>query len=155
MRIPQGRAYDEVRVGDEFDYVLTITEAHLVTAAGLFGDFNPLHVDETFASQSRFGGRILHGPFTSAFVAAPVGIYFSGTAIAYLEHHCRFLAPVKPGDTLQAIWTVTDMADKPKFQGGVIGLSCVCSNQRGIEVATASGKIMVAAREVTQGVYDE
>jgi len=150
MRVPQGRAYDEVSVGDEFDYVLTITEAHLVTAAGLFGDFNPLHVDETFASQSRFGGRILHGPFTSAFVAAPVGIYFSGTAIAYLEHSCRFLAPVKPGDTLRASWEITDMTDKPKFRGGVISLSCLCTNQQDIEVANASGKIMVAAREAAK-----
>jgi len=147
MRIPTGKAYDEVNVGDEFDYVLTITETHLVTAAGLFGDFNPLHVDETFASQSRFGGRILHGPFTSAFVAAPVGIYFSGTAIAYLEHNCRFLAPVKPGDTLRARWEITDMTDKPKFKGGVIGLNCLCTNQQAIEVASASGKIMVAVRE--------
>ena len=154
MRVPQGRAYDEVSVGDEFDYVLTITEAHLVTAAGLFGDFNPLHVDETFASQSRFGGRILHGPFTSAFVAAPVGIYFSGTAIAYLEHSCRFLAPVKPGDTLRASWEITDMTDKPKFRGGVISLSCLCINQQDIEVASASGKIMVAAREAAK-MHDE
>ena len=150
MRVPQGRAYDEVSVADEFDYVLTITEAHLVTAAGLFGDFNPLHVDETFASQSRFGGRILHGPFTSAFVAAPVGIYFSGTAIAYLEHSCRFLAPVRPGDTLRASWEITDMTDKPKFRGGVISLSCLCTNQQDIEVASASGKIMVAAREAAK-----
>ena len=150
MRVPQGRAYDEVSVGDEFDYVLTITEAHLVTAAGLFGDFNPLHVDETFASQSRFGGRILHGPFTSAFVAAPVGIYFSGTAIAYLEHSCRFLAPVKPGDTLRASWEITDMTDKPKFRGGVISLSCLCTNQQDIEVASAPGKIMDAAREAAK-----
>ena len=155
MRVPQGKAYDEVSVGDEFDYVLTITETHLVTAAGLFGDFNPLHVDETFARQSRFGGRILHGPFTSAFVAAPIGIYFSGTAIAYLEHHCRFLAPVKPGDTLRALWTVTGMTDKPKFQGGVVGLSCTCSNHQQVEVATASGKIMVASRETAQGASDE
>ncbi len=109
-------------MGDTFDYVLTITESHLVMAAGLFGDFNPLHVDETFASKSRFGGRILHGPFTSAFVAAPVGIYFSGTAIAYLEHSCRFLAPVKPGDTLRAAWEITDKAEKPKFSGGVGGI---------------------------------
>ncbi|MGE4648185.1 MAG: MaoC/PaaZ C-terminal domain-containing protein, partial [Arenicellales bacterium] len=62
VRIPEGRAYNQVAVGDEFDYVLTITETHLVNAAGLFGDFNPLHVDENFSSQSRFGGRILHGP---------------------------------------------------------------------------------------------
>jgi len=146
MRIPAGRSYDEVAVGDRFDYVLTITETHLVTAAGLFGDFNPLHVDETFASRSRFGGRILHGPFTSAFVAAPVGIYFSGTAIAYLEHSCRFLAPVKPGDTLQALWEITEKVDKSKFKGGVVGLSCSCINQRNEEVATAQGKIMVASR---------
>ena len=146
MRVPQGMAYDEVSVGDEFDYVLTITEAHLVTAAGLFGDFNPLHVDETFASQSRFGGRILHGPFTSAFVAAPIGIYFSGTAIAYLEHSCRFLAPVKPGDTLRASWQITDMTEKPKFRGGVVSLSCLCTNQQDVEVASAAGKIMVATR---------
>jgi len=150
MRIPVGRAYDEVSVGDEFDYVLTITETHLVTAAGLFGDFNPLHVDETFASQSRFGGRILHGPFTSAFVAAPVGIYFSGTAIAYLEHSCRFLAPVRPGDTLRASWGITDMTDKPKLQGGVVSLSCLCTNQQDVEVASAAGKIMVAAREAVK-----
>ena len=145
MRVPSGKFYDEVSVGDEFDYVLTITETHLVTASGLFGDFNPLHVDETFAAQSRFGGRILHGPFTSAFIAAPIGLYFAGTAIAYLEHNCKFTAPVRPGDTLRAVWKVIDKQSKPKFEGGVIELTCVCDNQNKVEVATASGKIMVSS----------
>ena len=145
MRIPCGKFYDEVSIGDEFDYVLTITETHLVTASGLFGDFNPLHVDETFAAQSRFGGRILHGPFTSAFIAAPIGIYFAGTAIAYLEHNCKFMAPVRPGDTLRAAWQVIDKQDKPKFEGGVIELTCICDNQNKVKVAAASGKIMVSS----------
>ena len=145
MRVPCGKFYDEVSIGDEFDYVLTITETHLVTASGLFGDFNPLHVDETFAAQSRFGGRILHGPFTSAFIAAPIGIYFAGTAIAYLEHNCKFMAPVRPGDTLRAAWQVIDKQDKPKFEGGVIELTCICDNQNNVEVAAASGKIMVSS----------
>ncbi|MHC8598407.1 MaoC family dehydratase [Arenicellales bacterium IMCC55707] len=145
MRVPCGKFYDEVSIGDEFDYVLTITETHLVAASGLFGDFNPLHVDETFAAQSRFGGRILHGPFTSAFIAAPIGIYFAGTAIAYLEHNCKFMAPVRPGDTLRAAWQVIDKQDKPKFEGGVIELTCICDNQNNVEVAVASGKIMVSS----------
>ena len=143
MRIPEGRAYNQVSIGDEFDYVLTITETHLVNAAGLFGDFNPLHVDESFASQSRFGGRILHGPFTSAFIAAPIGLYFAGTAIAYLEHNCRFIAPVRPGDTLRAHWRVLSKADKAKFKGGIVELECCCTNQLNIEVASATGKILV------------
>ena len=145
MRVPSGKFYDEVSAGDEFDYVLTITETHLVTASGLFGDFNPLHVDETFAAQSRFGGRILHGPFTSAFIAAPIGLYFAGTAIAYLEHNCKFTAPVRPGDTLRAVWQVIDKQNKPKFEGGVVELNCVCDNQNKVEVATANGKIMVSS----------
>jgi|TARA_B100001964_G_scaffold221339_1_gene265252 acyl dehydratase len=132
-----------VAIGDEFDYVLTITETHLVNAAGLFGDFNPLHVDESFASQSRFGGRILHGPFTSAFIAAPIGLYFAGTAIAYLEHNCRFIAPVRPGDTLCAHWRVLSKTDKAKFKGGIVELECCCTNQSNTEVASATGKILV------------
>jgi acyl dehydratase len=92
-----GKWYDEVRVGERFGTSVTVTETHLVLGSGMFGDFNPLHVDEEFASKSLFGGRILHGPFTSALVSAPVGMYFSGTAIAYLEHACRFKKAVKPG----------------------------------------------------------
>src|SRR5213078_4899019 len=101
-----GKCYDEVRVGERFGTSVTVTEAHLVLGAGLFGDFNPLHVDEEFAKGSVFGTRILHGPFTSALVSAPVGMFFSGTAVAYLEHGCRFKAPVKPGDTLKTEWRV-------------------------------------------------
>jgi 3-hydroxybutyryl-CoA dehydratase len=141
-----GKWYDEVAVGDRFTTALTVTEAHLALAAGLFGDFNPLHVDEEFAKRSRFGTRILHGPFTSALVSAPVGMYFSGSAIAYLEHACRFKAPVRPGDTLTSAWSVTGKLDKPKHDGGIVVLSCTCTNQARETVVEADGKILVARR---------
>jgi 3-hydroxybutyryl-CoA dehydratase len=144
-----GKWYDEVAMGDRFATGLTVTEAHLVLAAGLFGDFNPLHVNEEFSRRSRFGSRILHGPFTSALVSAPVGMYFSGTAIAYLEHACRFIAPVRPGDTLTSEWTVTGKLDKPKHDGGIVVLKCACTNQERETVAEADGKILVANRPRT------
>ena len=50
-----GRWYDEVAIGDSFVRRLTITETHLVLGAGLIGDFNPHHVDEQHARESRFG----------------------------------------------------------------------------------------------------
>ncbi|HEY3073707.1 MAG TPA: MaoC/PaaZ C-terminal domain-containing protein [Burkholderiales bacterium] len=61
-----GKWYDEIRVGERFGTSVTVTETHLVLGSGMFGDFNPLHVDEQFSRQSIFGGRILHGPFTSS-----------------------------------------------------------------------------------------
>ena len=142
-----GKWYDEVKVGERFGTAVTVTEAHLVTAAGLFGDLNPLHVDEEFAKKSRFGTRILHGPFTSALISAPVGMYFSGTAIAYLEHACRFTAPVRPGDTLSTEWTIVEKLDKPKHRGGICVLRGTARNQNGETVVEADGKILVARRD--------
>jgi acyl dehydratase len=142
----EGKWYDEVKIGDRFSTGLTVTETHLVLSAGLFGDFNPLHVDESHAKGSRYGGRILHGPFTSALVASPVGMYFHTTAIAYVEHCCRFKAPVRPGDTLTTTWTVSGLLPKPKHRGGIVVMTCECRNQEGTVVAEADGKILVSAR---------
>ena len=141
-----GKWYDEVRLGERFGTRVTVTEAHLVLAAGMFGDFNPLHVDEEFARESRFGTRILHGPFTSALISSPVGMYFSGSAIAYLEHACRFKAPVRPGDTLKTEWTVAQKLDKPKHDGGICVLRGSATNQNGELVVEADGRILVRAR---------
>ena len=143
-----GKWYDEVAVGGTFGTSVTVTETHLVLAAGMFGDFNPLHVDEEFAKQSMFGTRILHGPFTAALISSPVGMYFAGTAIAYMEHACRFKAPVRPGDTLTSRWTITQKLDKPRHKGGIVVMACVATNQSGDVAVEADGKILVATRPV-------
>lgn len=138
-----GRGFDQVQVGDSFRSAMTITETHLVLAAGLIGDFNPLHVNQRFAEDSRYGSRILHGVFTSAVMGAPVGMYFAGTAIGYLEHNCRFKAPVRAGDTLTSEWTITAKLDKPEHEGGIAVLKGVCRNQHDVVVAEAEGKMLV------------
>jgi acyl dehydratase len=138
-----GRCYDDVAVGDAFSRTITITDTHLVVGAGLIGDFNPHHVDDEYAKRSRFGTRILHGVLTSALMGAPVGMYFHGTAIAYLEHAARFKAPVRVGDTLTTTWTVTSLHSKPRHGGGVVVLAGVARNQDGTVVAEADGKMLV------------
>jgi acyl dehydratase len=107
-----GRWYDDVHVGDAFSRTITITETHLVLGAGLIGDFNPHHVNDEFAKGSRFGTRILHGMMTSALMGGAVGMYFHGTAVAYLEHSASFKAPVRAGDTLLTTWTVVERHDQ-------------------------------------------
>ena len=91
-----------------------------IRGAELIGDFNPLHVDDAYARSTRFGGRILHGVLTSALMSAPFGNLVSGTALGYLEHNARFLAPVRPGDVLAIEWTVTELLPKPRHGGGIV-----------------------------------
>jgi acyl dehydratase len=141
-----GRWFDDLALGDTFSRSVTITEAHLVTSAGILGDFNPLHVDEEFARKSRYGGRILHGMMTSAIMGGPLGMFFFGTAIAYLEHNARFVAPVRPGDTLRILWTIDGLVPKPKHGAGIVEMTGSATNQDGVVTTQADGKIMVALR---------
>jgi acyl dehydratase len=141
-----GKWFDEVRVGDTFASALTITETHIVMGAGLIGDFNPHHVNAEFAKGTRFGTPILHGMMTSSIMGAAVGMYFHGTAIAYLEHRTRFLAPVRAGDTIATTWTVTEVAEKPRHDGGVVTLAARAQNQCAVLVAQGEAKILVGAR---------
>jgi len=141
-----GKWFDEIIVGDTFSRSVTITEAHLVASCGILGDYNPLHVDEEFARNSRFGGRILHGMMTSAIMGGPIGMYFYGTAIAYLEHNARFKAPVRPGDTLKIAWTVIGLVPKPSHGGGIVELAAIATNQDGVVAVEADGKVLAANR---------
>lgn len=146
MGLIVGKGFDEVQTGDRFEYAMTITETHLVLGAGLFGDINPLHVNQAFAADSRFGGRIAHGYITSSLMAAALGMLFHATAVAYLEHSCRFIAPVRAGDTLTAEWTLVRKEPKPKHGGGVVHFEGVCRNQTGEAVAEARASMLVQDR---------
>jgi len=143
MTVFPGKGYNEVKVGDTFGAGITITDAHLVLAAGLIGDSHPLHLNQQFAEQTRFGGRVLHGVFTGALIGGSVGTFFAGTGIAYLEHNCRFTLPVRPGDTITTTWTVADRIDKPRHSGGLVMLTGVCRNQKNEIVVEADAKILV------------
>ena len=141
-----GGWFDELRVGDTFASALTVTETHIVIGAGLIGDFNPHHVNAEYARGTRFGTPILHGMLTSSIMGAAVGMYFHGTAIAFLEHRTRFLAPVRAGDTVTTTWTITHLVDKPRHAGGVVMLTATAANQTGAIVADGEARIMVSAR---------
>lgn len=138
------RRFSDVKLGERFMRHQKVELRHLEEGAELIGDFNPLHVDEAFAQRSRFKGRILHGVLTSAFMGAELGMVFAGTAIAYLEHGARFLAPVRPGDELAIVWTVVDLQPKPQQGGGIVVAEAIAHNQRGEAVATAHGRMLVS-----------
>jgi acyl dehydratase len=144
--VGSGKWFDEVRVGDTFASALTVTETHIVVGGGLIGDSNPHHLNAEYAKTSRFGTPILHGMLTSSIMGAAVGMYFHGTAIAYLEHRARFLAPVRAGDTLTTTWTITDLIDKPKRDGGIVVLTGAAMNQAAVAVAEADARILVSRR---------
>jgi 3-hydroxybutyryl-CoA dehydratase len=138
-------SFDDIEVGDSFSDSVTITETHIVLAAGLFGDFAPLHVNEQYARTTRWGTRIAHGTLTTGIIAGVLSGYFRTNALGYLEESVRFTAPVYPGDTLTCRWEVLEKVRKEKLDGGVVTLEVQCFNQDDKTVLEGTAKLIVQA----------
>jgi 3-hydroxybutyryl-CoA dehydratase len=120
-------AYDDINVGDEASLTRTITEAHIVIYAGLTGDWNPVHADAEQAAQSMFGERIAHGMLVAGLISAVLGSQLPGPNSIYLGQDLSFVAPVKIGDTVKVVVTVTEKRDDKR----IIKLRTTACNQRG------------------------
>jgi len=102
----QNDPLDGLEVGTSASIAKTITDADIVLFAGVSLDTNPAHLDEVHAAASRFGGRIAHGMLSAGLISAVLGTRLPGPGTVYLGQQLRFLAPVRPGDTVRATATV-------------------------------------------------
>ena len=130
-------AYDDIKVGDSASFSKTITEGDIVTYAGLTGDFNPVHIDSEFAKESMFKERIAHGMLVSGFISAVLGYHLPGPNTIYLAQEVSFKLPVKIGDTVTAVATVTEKKDEKR----IIKLKTTVTNQRGEIVVDGSAVV--------------
>ena len=104
-----GHYLDDLAVGMTAIYAKTVTEADIVMFAGVSGDTNPVHLDELFADQTPFKGRIAHGMLSASFISTVLGTRLPGPGCIYLSQSLKFRAPVKAGDTVTARVTVKDV----------------------------------------------
>jgi len=101
-----GYDIEDLEVGMSASFAKTITEADIVLFAGVSGDNNAVHTNEEFAATTAFGGRIAHGFLTASVISAAVANRLPGPGTIYMGQQMRFLAPVRPGDTVKATVTV-------------------------------------------------
>jgi len=130
----RGLAFEQWEEGREYvTAARTVTEADVSAFAGLSGDFNPLHTDETFARETPFKTRIAHGMLTAAMATGLVNGqgWFEGTTIALMEQVFRYRAPVMFGDTIHCVVTVGERKETSKPGRGVVAYDVNVVNQDG------------------------
>lgn len=126
----------------------TIGEGDINLFAGLSGDFNPLHVDETFCADSPYGTRIAHGPLG---LSMAIGLMsqqnlIDGTAIGLLNLNWDFKGSVKIGDTIHARVTCTESRPSRTPGRGVVTLRLEVINQHGAVVQDGTMTLLMKAR---------
>ena len=87
-------------VGDRVEFTKTIADEDVTAFAAASGDTNPLHLDDAFASQTRFRGRIAHGTLIGGLISAALA-RLPGLTI-YLSQDLEFHNPVRVDDRITA-----------------------------------------------------
>jgi enoyl-coA hydratase, R-specific len=129
--------FKELKIG-MCEYIeKTITELDVINFSEISLDTNPLHLDEEYAKNTIFKGKIVHGILGAGLISGVIGTKLPGKGAIYLSQNLKFLAPVRIGDTIRAEVKVIDL-DKEKRK---VGLKTICINQEGVIVIDGEAKV--------------
>ncbi|MBC5799238.1 MAG: MaoC family dehydratase [Candidatus Eremiobacteraeota bacterium] len=121
------KLFEAFAVGDRATFSKTITEADVLLFSAVSGDNYPLHVDERYARQGRFGRRVAHGLLTASLISTANGLLLQRPGGISLAQTLRFLRPVYLGDSITACSEVVEIiAAKRRLR-----CRTTCTNQHG------------------------
>jgi 3-hydroxybutyryl-CoA dehydratase len=111
-----------------------ITQEKINLYAEASGDLNPIHLDESFAAKTPFGGTIAHGMLNLAYVSEMMTSAFGRSWVSGGRLRAKFKESARPGDTL----TITGKIDCIEQKSDVSYANCSfdCRNQRGETIVT-------------------
>ena len=136
----------QIHIGDRITGSIVLSLAEVATFARLSGDLNPLHCDEQYAAQTRFGGVIVSGPQLTSLMMGLTATYFSReTAMLGLEFTFHFRKAVKAGETVNMIWDIVSAEPKASLQGVLVNLDGKAMVLDQI-VLTGKGKVLVMSQ---------
>jgi 3-hydroxybutyryl-CoA dehydratase len=130
----------KINVGETAEITRRITASDVEGFAGVSGDYNPIHLDEDFAKNTRFGRRIAHGMLTASLISSVIANKLPGAGSIYLGQTLQFVAPVFLDDEITARVTVKEIREgKP-----IVKLETICANQRNEIVIRGEATVLVS-----------
>ncbi|MDU7586487.1 MAG: bifunctional enoyl-CoA hydratase/phosphate acetyltransferase [Acidovorax sp.] len=136
--------YDELAVGQTARLLRTVTLEDIQAFAAVSGDINPAHLNAEYADATMFHGVIAHGMLGAALISALFGTQFPGPGTIYLGQELKFTKPVRVGDTLTVLATVSEKDDEKKR----VKMDCLVTNQKGEVVLKGEAKLLPPTQKV-------
>ena len=136
-----GYYLEDLEVGMAAEITRVVTEADVNAFAELTGDFNPVHVDEEFAKQTMFKGRIAHGAFVASLLSAVMGTKLPGPGAIFRSLNLTYRGPVRVGEEVVVHAEIAEIVPDKQL----VTLSCWCK-VGGKKVVRADAGAWVARR---------
>ena len=130
--------FEELELGQTATLSREVTDSEVRRFAEVSTDFNPVHLDDAAAAQSRFGRRIAHGMLSAAWISAALGTVLPGPGVIYLSQTLRFLKPVFLGDTITVQLKVLELIGSKRAR-----IQTNCLNQDSVVVLEGEALVYV------------
>ena len=124
--------WEEFDVGTRHPtYGRTITEGDMSLFCALVGYHVPLFIDEEYAKTTQYGGRIAPSSMIMSISTGMTESLYRNTMIGLLAvERGRFLAPVRPGDTVRTEVEIISKRKTKDVSRGIVVFRDHLLNQR-------------------------
>ena len=129
----------DLNIGQKAKFTEVISDTMVEEFAKLSGDYNPQHMDETYAKKTRFKKRICHGMLLASLFSRLVGMYLPGKHSLYFSQSLNFLYPAFIDDKV----IVEGEIVKISRSTGIITLKTRITKDNDVELVTGEAKVVV------------
>ena len=130
---------DNLQIGQKVEFTEVISESMVEEFAKLSGDYNPHHIDESYAKKTSFKKRICHGMLLASFFSKLTGMYLPGKGSLYLSQSLNFIAPAFIDDEV----TVEGEIVKISHSTGIVTVKTKITKENTTQLITGSAKIII------------
>ena len=129
----------DLSIGQKVEFTEVISESMIEEFAKLSGDYNPHHMNESYARKTRFKKRICHGMLLGSLFSRLIGMHLPGKHSLYFSQSLNFLYPAFIDDKV----TVEGEVVKISRSTGIITLKTRITKENNIELVTGEAKVVV------------
>ena len=141
--LPRGTiCIEDIEMGMSRHLRKVVSDEDIEMFAQVSSDHNPVHLDDEYAQDTIFEGRIAHGMLTAGLISAVIGEQLPGHGTVYMGQTLKFLAPVRPGNMVYTEVKVIDI----EFARRRVKLDCHCS-VNGIRVLVGEATVLAPSRK--------
>ena len=137
--LPLQYTFDSITVGINHEFEITVTEKLVSDFSVISGDFNPLHIDENYATKTKFKKRVCHGMLLASFLSRLVGMYLPGKNALYFSQILNFISPCFINDKITVKGEIIDK----NYATKIITLKTSKKNQKNELILDGEAKVMI------------
>ena len=120
--------------------MIEITEESIKLFSKVSGDYNPIHLDETFAKNTVFKQRIAHGMLIASYISKEISENFDSPI--FKDFSISFKKPAYIGDFIKIVLTES-ISFKNKIK-----LSISVINQNNEEIISGESVIVIRKKNI-------